>query len=90
MRGHTCCNVPWLGLGFVLALCVLLGAQAGGPFDWQTYDLFDEINDRMEAVNRENCRSKPASELRLPMETLAQLPRFNKLLSTIIYPNRTN
>lgn len=85
-----CCNVPWLGLCAVLALCVLLGVQAGGPFDWQTYDAFDEINDRMEAVNRENCRSKPASELRLPSETLAQLPRFNKLLSTIIFPNRTN
>jgi hypothetical protein len=69
---------------------VLMGAQAtGGPFDWMGYDKFDEIDDRMNSVNAENCMSKPASELRLPSETLAQLPRFNKLLSMVIYPNRT-
>ena len=44
----------------------------------------------MRSVNRENCISKPASELHLPMETLAQVPRFNRLLTSIIYPNRTD
>ncbi|ELU11322.1 hypothetical protein CAPTEDRAFT_161811 [Capitella teleta] len=82
------------GLGLIavgLFACVLImGAQAGtGPFDWMGYDNFDEIDDRMNSVNAENCMSKPASELRLPSETLAQLPRFNQLLSMIIYPNRT-
>lgn len=86
-------SVPWLGVAFVVALSALLGAKAyedRGPFDWQSYDRFDEINDRMDAINAENCRSKPASELRLPAEAIAQKPRFNKLLSTIIYENRTD
>lgn len=77
----------------VLGLCVLWGSQAedgGSPYAWQGYDKFDEITDRMDAVNSVNCKSKPVSELHLPEDTLAQLPRFNKLLSTIIYPNRTH
>ena len=74
-----------------LAVCGLVGTQAGtAPFDWNEYDSFDEIEDRMKEVNADNCMSKPASELRLPADTLAQLPRFNKLLSTTTHPNRTN
>ena len=44
----------------------------------------------MNSVNFDNCHAKPEEELRLPRDTLAQLPRYNKLLSTIIYPNRTD
>ncbi len=85
--------VPWKGIVAGVALVILLVAQhcgsARGPYDWMGYDRFDEITDRYDAINAENCRSKPTSALRLPRETVAQVPRFNKLLSTIIYPNRT-
>ena len=68
-----------------------LGAMTGeSVYGWQTEDNFDDITSRMVSVNSQNCKSKPQTELYLPSETLAQLPRFNKLLSTIIYPNRTN
>ena len=84
MRAATVLAVILLGIWFY-------SAQGGkSPYDWMGYDKFDEVTDRMDNVNAENCRSKPVSELRLPSATLAQLPRFNKLLSTIIYPNRTD
>ncbi|OAF69729.1 hypothetical protein A3Q56_02519 [Intoshia linei] len=43
----------------------------------------------MESVNARNCKYRSMSDLRLPYETLAQIPRFNRLLSSIIYSNRT-
>lgn len=68
-----------------------LGQNFGkSVYDWAGYDNFDDITDRMDAVTAHNCKSKPTPNLHLPEESLAQLPRFNKLLSTIIYPNRTN
>lgn len=39
-----------------------------------TYDAFDDIEDRMKAVNAENCKLKAAAELRLPALTVPQTP----------------
>ena len=88
------CGLPWKGLLFALLLGLFavfnnVSAAGQGAYDWLTYDAFDEIDDRMNAVNAENCKSKPATELRLPAETVAQPPQFNRLLSYIVYPNRT-
>ncbi|KAK2162767.1 hypothetical protein LSH36_92g05014 [Paralvinella palmiformis] len=80
----------WCLLAVLVGFGVILTQGVQGPYDWMGYDNFDEIADRMDAVNAQNCRSKPASTLMLPADTLAQLPRFNKLLSTVIYPNRTD
>lgn len=83
-------KIPWV---VVVGLAVFYATTTyaeDNPYDWFGYDSFDEIDDRMNSVNYENCKSKPASELRLPKDTLAQLPKFNKLLTTIIFPNRTN
>lgn len=44
---------------------------------------------RYRAITAQNCKSKPASELRLPYGSVGQLPKFNRLLSHIVYPNRT-
>ena len=74
----------------LLGFCVYVIGDGRGPFDWHGYDSFDEITDLMDSVNSENCRSKPAEALKLPADTLAQMPKFNKLLTTIVYPNRTN
>jgi len=96
-RRQTQCAVPWAGIGvcvFVLVLCAWTSTNAAkgrggkGAYDWMTRDIFDEIDDRMNAVNALNCKSKPASELRLPAESVAQAPKFNRLLSYIVYPNR--
>jgi len=52
-------------------------------------DNFDRIDMRYRAITAQNCKSKPASELRLPYGSVGQLPKFNRLLSHIVYPNRT-
>ena len=67
----------------------VIGKKYLHAYDWMTYDRFDELDDRMMAVNEFNCASKSASELRLPADSVAQEPMFNRLLSYIIYPNRT-
>ena len=82
-------QLSWGVLLWILGL-VLFTYADDSPFDWFGDDSFDEIDNRMNSINLLNCKSKPASELRLPVETIAQIPRFNKLLTTIIYPNRTN
>lgn len=86
-------GVPWKGMLFMIGfgLCIYMGSAKTrkGAYDWLTYDAFDEVDDRMNAINAQNCRSKPATELRLPADTVAQQPKFNRLLSYIVYPNRT-
>ena len=80
---------------FALACCAIwicllqLSAASKSPYEWMSYDNFDRITDIYDSVNAENCQSKPASELYMPEETLAQMPRFNRLLTNIVYPNRT-
>jgi len=87
-------QLPWkavlLLLGFA-ALVAVSGIESGDPsvYDWMTYDAFDRIDDRYRAITAQNCKSKPASELRLPHDSVGQLPMFNRLLSYIVYPNRT-
>jgi len=98
MRKKSGTTVPWFGL-CMAALIVCLGIWSGidaakgrggtGSYDWMTRDIFDEVDDRMNSVNAQNCKSKPASELRLPADLIAQPPKFNRLLSYIVYPNRT-
>jgi len=90
--------IPWLGLGFV-ALAVCLSAWSGieaasglggaGVYDWMQKDMFDILDEQYSSVNAQNCHSKPATELRMPVDAVAQVPRYNRLLSYIVYPNRT-
>lgn len=80
----------WLHAVLLLCLCAGLGLGRS-VFQWMEPDNFDDITDRMDAVNWENCASKSEDELYLPEDALgSQMPQFNKLLITIIYPNRTN
>ena len=84
-------RLPWRAVLFFIGLATLLAVSGGerSVYDWMPYDKFDEIDDRYRAVTAQNCKSKPASELRLPYGSVGQLPQFNRLLSYIIYPNRT-
>lgn len=82
--------VPWKGIVGILVIAVLMMASnAQNLYDWMPYDAFDEIDDRMQAITPQNCKGKPASELRLPADAVGQLPRYNRLLNFIVYPNRT-
>ena len=88
----------WMGAKFAILLLIfmILAPQLSQTkkylhaYDWMKYDRFDELDDRMMQVNEFNCASKSASELRLPANSVAQPPMFNRLLSYIVYPNRSN
>lgn len=64
-------------------------ALAPGPYSWMKNDKFDEIMEKMVKINPQNCKSKSREELMLPEETLSQLPQYNTLPKTEIFPNRT-
>ena len=82
--------VPWKAVVFIAAVALLtVVSNASNVYDWMPYDAFDDIDDRMHAITAQNCKGKPASELRLPHDAVGQLPKFNRLLSFIVYPNRT-
>ncbi|XP_076444630.1 uncharacterized protein LOC143282762 isoform X1 [Babylonia areolata] len=80
-----------------LFLCVAVGLAflffavcEDTPFEWMRPDRFDEINDKFYSITGENCRSKRQDDLQFRPGTVAQKPRYNMLLSTIIYSNRSN
>lgn len=81
--------VARLALAFLFTWSALSLVKAG-VFKWMQYDNFDEIMDKFSAVTADNCRSKPREELQFSRDTVAQIPRYNMLLSTIIYANRSS
>ncbi|KAL3881426.1 hypothetical protein ACJMK2_027869 [Sinanodonta woodiana] len=66
-----------------------LSLVRAGPFTWLKRDKFDEIMDRLASVTAQNCRSKPQNELELPSDSVAQVPQYNKLLSRVLFANRS-
>lgn len=76
---------------FLVGITVLAVSLArDGPFTWMKYDNFDIIQDKLSSITEQNCRSKPKGELRLDSTTVAQVPRYNLLLSSVIYSNRSS
>lgn len=73
----------------ILALFFVWTGSGKSVFQWMRPDNFDEIMDRMTTVTEENCRSKPRHEIEFPSETVAQRPRYNMLLTSAIYSNRS-
>ncbi|KAK6170213.1 hypothetical protein SNE40_018662 [Patella caerulea] len=78
------------GVLFLIASAAVISLVATAPLDWMPQDAFDYINSQFSAVTAQNCRSKSRDQLRLPESSVAQIPRYNKLRSTIFYRNRTN
>ena len=62
----------------------------GGKFSWQNYDAFDDIDDRFIAIQADNCQSKPKDEMVFRQDSVSQIPKYNRLLSTVWYKNRTS
>jgi len=84
-------HLPWKALLLFLGLAALVAVSGGerSSYDWMPYDAFDEIDDKYRAITAQNCKSKPRQELQLPVGSVGQLPQFNRLLSYIVFPNRT-
>jgi hypothetical protein len=73
----------------LLLLCVAALERSQAQFEWITYDKIDEIMDRINSVNRDNCFEKQPSELVLPEEAVYQKPSIDMLKRDIILRNRT-
>ncbi len=82
----------FVGVVWIIIIQVVCLHHAHGftsQWEWQSFDNFDKVNRKMAAVNAVNCQHKSKDQLRLPEATLAQMPKFNKLLTSTVYPNRT-
>ncbi|CAF0945624.1 unnamed protein product [Rotaria sordida] len=84
--------IPMYGslcISFFLCLLLLLFDKNYCQFEWITYDKIDEIMDRINSVNRDNCFQKQPNELVLPEEAVYQKPSIELLRNDIIMKNRT-
>ncbi|CAH8584444.1 unnamed protein product [Dicrocoelium dendriticum] len=85
--------VPVQYLAHILLLCVffhhVLPQDEANPFRWFPTDSFDIISQKMNRANPENCMTMSESDLRLPPNSLSQLPRYNQILSQQWFANRS-
>ena len=76
----------WLPL-VVISLVSLRMSVA--QFEWISYDAIDEIMEKMNAVNADNCYQKQPSELQLIEDVVYHPPTIELLKKSIILSNRT-
>ncbi|XP_014788876.1 uncharacterized protein LOC106882646 [Octopus bimaculoides] len=72
-----------------LFVVFLYTTYTSGEFEWMKYDHYDEIQDKITAVTPQNCRGKSRDQLTVRADVVSQLPKYNELLSKIMYKNRT-
>lgn len=72
-----------------LFICLLLFDKSHSQFEWIAYDKIDEIMNRINSVNRDNCFHKQQNELILPEEAVYQKPSIDMFKKHIITRNRT-
>ena len=73
-----------------LSLAAVLSLRfSAGQFEWITYDKIDEIMEKMNAVNAENCAQKQPSELQLIEDAVHQPPTIDQFFKDIILSNRS-
>lgn len=75
-----------LTVAYVLA-CFKLGVV--GQFEWQPIDHFDEIQARVNLVNKDNCQIKRDNDLYLPPDSVSHLPNIKDININPVFPNRT-
>ncbi|XP_014676638.1 PREDICTED: uncharacterized protein LOC106816525, partial [Priapulus caudatus] len=78
---------PWRLLAAFVAVATLI-APAESQFRWQVWDRYDEIQSRIDLVTMQNCRTRQAEDLFLPMSTVPAIPHITDVDPK--YPNRTN
>ncbi|XP_005104597.1 uncharacterized protein LOC101847514 [Aplysia californica] len=75
---------------FLVVFCWGVYLVSPTPYTWMERDSWDIINERFSNVTAQNCRSKHKEELMLPVDSVAAVPKYNQLLSSKTYSNRTN
>jgi len=82
-----------LRLQIATSLLFVMHVSGYGVYEWMVHDNFDEIIDRMDAVNELNCEAKSQAELHLPEDAVSQMVQTNKLRTSDFqgnyYRNRT-
>lgn len=71
----------------VVVITLITLTSANGVYEWMTADNFDEIIDRMDAVNELNCEAKSREELLLPFGTVSNIVKTNKLRTSDFQKN---
>jgi len=59
-------------------------------FEWQKYDNFDKIREKLDKVNADNCRIVDVNDLFLDLDTVSHIPDIKYFGIDPIFPNRTN
>jgi hypothetical protein len=73
-----------------IGLVVTLGVNfTSGQFEWIYYDKINEIMEKINAVNMDNCHQKQPSELQLIEDVVYHPPTIEYLKKSIILSNRT-
>lgn len=72
-----------------LLVFLLVFDKSDSQFEWIFYDKIDEIMDKINSVNRDNCGEKGPSELVLPEDAVYQKPSIGMLRTDIVMRNRT-
>jgi len=65
-------------------------ALSYGQYDWQKSDHFDLIRDKLDKINKENCKIGDINDLFLPSSTVTHIPNIKWLGTDPVFPNRTN
>lgn len=71
-------------------LLFLLFRSVSGQFDWQKYDDFDRIREKLDRVNADNCKIVDVNDLFLDYDTVSHIPDIKFLGIDPVFPNRTN
>lgn len=75
---------------FPFLISLILIRNVDCQFDWQKYDNFDKIREKLDKVNADNCRIVDVNDLFLEMDTVSHIPDIKQLGIDPIFPNRTN
>ncbi|KAG8237072.1 hypothetical protein J437_LFUL005179 [Ladona fulva] len=72
-------------------LCFLVSNlhSANAQYEWQSKDTVDEIRERMDKVNGDNCKIQHLGNLYLPDDSISHLPDIKDVNINPVFPNRT-
>ena len=71
-------------------LILILIQNVDCQFDWQKYDDFDKVREKLDKINADNCKIVDVNDLFLDIDTVSHIPDIKWLGIDPIFPNRTN
>ena len=74
----------------IVFLLIVIITLSGGQYDWQKNDNFDLIRNKLDKINKENCKIGDINDLFLPPSTVTHIPNIKWIGTDPVFPNRTN